>query len=127
MRLIALVAAAIVLPACGASETLESEQMTPAVTYVEVAKCGPQNCLGCCREDFCHVPSAADCGAGGKACVTCEGEAICGRSGYCINPSGDPYGHIPHGPAKEEVDEQHIRQDEQDKDCPMLPSGGKAC
>lgn len=74
---------------CGSSETAAPVEPTPSLTYLDLPKCGPHNCLGCCRDDFCHVPSATECGVGGDACITCAGSESCSRNGYCISTGFD--------------------------------------
>lgn len=55
---------------------------------VQVAKCTPDNCAGCCRDDKCEDgKSATSCGAGGVGCETCSGIASC-KAGACKEPCG---------------------------------------
>jgi hypothetical protein len=52
----------------------------------QIAKCTPENCAGCCRNDTCDEgKSLASCGARGAACETCSGIASC-TNGVCKEP-----------------------------------------
>ncbi len=53
---------------------------------VQVAKCTPENCAGCCRDDRCEDGKGTSaCGAKGVACETCSGIAAC-KDGQCKEP-----------------------------------------
>jgi hypothetical protein len=48
------------------------------------AKCGPQNCPGCCQGDTCIATWTSNaCGTNGEACVTCAAGDLC--KGSCIH------------------------------------------
>ena len=48
--------------------------------------CGPSTCQGCCLNGVCQPgTTAATCGAGGGACVTCSGRQFC-NGGRCDGP-----------------------------------------
>lgn len=52
----------------------------------QVARCTPENCAGCCRDDKCEEgKSQTSCGARGEACETCSGIASC-TNGVCKEP-----------------------------------------